>query len=156
MKKLLFVCSGNICRSPTAEGVFRHMMLKDGLSEQFHLDSCGIGPWHAGSPPDRRSISAAAGRGIDIGYIRARQITAADFRDFDLLLAMECQHQDRMKEMAPADAHGRIRMMLEPLADRMSGMEVPDPYYGGEEGFELVLDLMEEAYQAWMDKLNAS
>ena len=156
MKKLLFVCSGNICRSPTAEGVFRHLMLKDGTSESFHLDSCGIGPWHAGSPPDRRSIAAAEKRGIDIGYIRARQITSADFHDFDLLLAMECQHQDRLKELAPPEAHGRIRMLLEPLAERMSRMEVPDPYYGGEMGFELVLDLMQEAYVAWMDKLKTS
>src|SRR5690606_17999769 len=142
--RILFVCSGNICRSPTAQAVFRHLLMREAPDLRVEVDSAGIGDWHIGSPPDRRSQAAARRRGFDLSDLRARQITREDFRSFELILAMDAGHLDELQRQAPPDARERIRLFLE-FAEDCGRREVPDPYYGGEAGFEQVLDLVEEA-----------
>lgn len=152
MARILFVCTGNICRSPTAEGVFRHLAAQAGLGDAFETDSVGLGGWHVGEPPDSRSIRAAAGRGIDISDLRARQLIQADFADFDLLLAMDRGHYRELARRAPREHADRVRMFME-AADGRGAVEVPDPYYGGADGFEAVLDMIEDGNRAWLKKL---
>lgn len=139
--KVLFVCLGNICRSPTAEGVLRHKLLEAGLAEQVEVDSAGTGDWHVGKAPDTRTRQAALRRGYDLSLLRARQVSVEDFSRFDLVLAMDHSNLRDLK--------GLRRNGSEPdLFLRRYGLvpeEVPDPYYGGEEGFEEVLDLIEQA-----------
>ena len=142
MKSILFVCLGNICRSPMAEGVFRHVAGARGLA--LDVDSAGTSSWHIGNPPDERAQHAAAGRGIDISGLRARQVAPDDFERFDLVVAMDDANLARLRSLAPQDAHDRIRLFLD-FASGISVREVPDPYYGGEEGFDQVLDLIEAA-----------
>jgi low molecular weight protein-tyrosine phosphatase len=166
--RLLFVCLGNICRSPTAEGVMRALVRDAGLDEQIELDSAGLGSWHVGSPPDRRAAAAARVRGILLNG-RARTVTRADFEDFDLLLAMDSSNLRELRRMAP-DEHTRAKVRLlrefDP-ASRANGpeggargdpdvrdrdlslpepdLDVPDPYYGATGGFEEVLELVQAA-----------
>ncbi|MEO8889275.1 MAG: low molecular weight protein-tyrosine-phosphatase [Jatrophihabitantaceae bacterium] len=144
--RLLFVCMGNICRSPTAEAVMRHLVEQRGLSDEFELDSAGTGAWHAGSAPDRRATAAARERGIELTGA-ARQVSVADFEHFDLLLAMDQDNLDGLRQIAPPGSLARVRM----LAD----VEVPDPYYGGPHGFETVLDIIERACADLLDELHA-
>ena len=157
MVRLLFVCTGNICRSPTAEGVFRHIAAQTGHADSIATDSVGLGGWHVGDPPDPRSIEAAARRGIDISDLRARQFIQADFADFELLLAMDRGHYTELARRAPADHADRVRMYMEAAApggdSEPDAPDVPDPYYGGPNGFEHTLDMIEEGARAWFRKM---
>ena len=144
MVGVLFVCSGNICRSPTAEGVFRALVEGHGLADAVSVDSAGLGAWHVGEAPDGRAQAAARRRGIDLGRQRARQARAADFRRFDYVIAMDEGHRSGLARLCPPGEERRIRMFLE-FAPGAGRREVPDPYYGADDGFELVLDLVEAA-----------
>lgn len=141
--KVLFVCLGNICRSPTAEGVFRHYVEKAGLSDKVTIDSAGTADWHTGKAPDPRTIKAAAQRGYDLSVLRARQAVAEDFHTFDLILAMDDSNLENLQAIQPADGKAELALYL-PRFDQKP-RQVPDPYYGGEEGFEQVLDMLEQA-----------
>jgi len=139
------VCMGNICRSPTAEGVLRARLAAAGLADQVEVDSAGTHDYHVGAPPDHRSQDHAARRGIDLSTLRARQVCAADFERFDLLLAMDHDNLELLEEACPGP-HLRSRLGLLMAFDPEAGSEVvPDPYYGGAVGFERVLDLVESA-----------
>jgi protein-tyrosine phosphatase len=144
MKRVLFVCTGNICRSPTAEGIFRKLVRDAGLEQLVATDSAGTHDYHVGEPPDPRTLRAAALRGYDLAALRARQLTSGDFLRFDLLIAMDRGHQSMMTRLAPAAGAHKVRLMM-CYAGGTGYDEVPDPYYGGPDGFELVLDLLEEA-----------
>jgi protein-tyrosine phosphatase len=151
--RLLFVCLGNICRSPTAEGVMRHLLVEEGLAEAVEIDSAGTGDWHVGHEPDHRSAGAAAGRGIELTG-QARQVAHADFESYDLILAMDRSNHDDLLALAPdEDARERVRLLREydPEAVAADEFEVPDPYYGGDDGFEDVLDLVTRACQGLLD-----
>jgi protein-tyrosine phosphatase len=142
--RVLFVCMGNICRSPTAEGVFRQALHAHGGS--IEIDSAGTHDYHVGEPPDRRAIAAAQRRGIDLSGLRARQVSDEDFARFDLVLAMDRDNLDLLQRRAPAQYQERIKLVMEFAPDAYT-REVPDPYYGGAKGFEEVLDLLEKAAQ---------
>lgn len=142
MVRVLFVCTGNICRSPTAEGVFRHLVRAAGLSADIGSDSAGTTDYHKGEPPDRRSQSAARARGVDLSDLRARRVTAEDFRRFDYVLAMDEGHLRQLRRMAPADGTAEVRLFMD-YAPGAAAREVPDPYYGDAGQFEVVLDLVE-------------
>lgn len=150
--RVLFVCTGNICRSPTAEGVFRHVVAEAGLVDRFHVDSAGTHGYHVGDPPDARSIAHARRRGYDLSALRARQFTAADYADFDLLLAMDRGHLTIMRRLAPAPDRDRARLFLGCVPE--CGIDdVPDPYYGDERDFVQALDLIERGSRALLDAL---
>tara|TARA_R110002110_G_scaffold66978_1_gene183142 strand:+ start:243691 stop:244182 length:492 start_codon:yes stop_codon:yes gene_type:complete len=144
VKRVLFVCLGNICRSPTAHGVFTALVAERGLAGHVEVDSCGTGNWHVGSTPDERSIEAAAERGYDLRNLVARQVSLADFDTFDYVLAMDRTNLAHLEAMAPKDFVGHLGLFM-PFADAADTDEVPDPYYGGENGFAEVLDLVEAA-----------
>lgn len=146
MNRVLFVCLGNICRSPMAEGVFRRAAEVRGLLPLLEIDSAGTGAWHIGNPPDARARDAAAQRGIDISGQRARQVGPEDFEVFDLIVAMDRSNLASLARMAPPDLRSKIRLFLD-FAPDAGADEVPDPYYGGEDGFTLALDLIENAAQ---------
>lgn len=149
---VLFVCLGNICRSPTAEGVFRARLRASPLSTRVRVDSAGTGGWHVGKAPDARACAAALKRGYDLSALRARQVTADDFHRFDYLLAMDADNLAALQEMAPAARRNRAALLLD-LLPTGSVREVPDPYYGGDAGFEHVLDLLESASDALLARL---
>lgn len=144
--KVLFVCLGNICRSPTAEGVFRHKLRAAGLEDCVQVDSAGTGDWHIGKAPDSRTRQAALRRGYDLSMQRARQVEAADFQRFDLILAMDKSNLRNLEALRPGDARADLDLYLRRFDLALD--EVPDPYYGGEDGFEQVLDLIEQASDA--------
>lgn len=146
MKKthVLFVCLGNICRSPTAEGVFRRLVQERQLEAAITIDSAGTGDWHIGRPADMRAAKAALTRGYDLSALRARQAVAEDFYHFDYILAMDSANLNNLRELAPDDYAGHLGLFLE-FSGQDRYTEVPDPYYGGDQGFELVLDLIEDA-----------
>ena len=155
-QKLLFVCLGNICRSPAAEGVFLHLLNERGLSDSFVVDSAGTGGWHTGNPADQRMQAAAARRGIQLPS-RARQISLDDLSEFDLILTMDDANLAAVQSLvreAGRRATATVRPMLS-YAQRFSEAEVPDPYYGGESGFEHVLDLLEDACSNLLDELSS-
>ncbi len=139
---VLFVCTGNICRSPTAEGVFRLAVARAGLLEHVHIASAGTHGYHCGEPPDRRATLAARARGYDIASVRARQVERADFERFHWILALDEVNLRFLAGLRPGDYQGHLGLLLE-LAPQLGMREVPDPYYGGNEGFEQVLDLLE-------------
>ena len=141
---MLFVCMGNICRSPTAEGVFRHLLEQQGMTGQVMTDSAGTHDYHIGAPPDLRAQAAAARRGYDLSTLRARQVTPADFERFDYVLAMDEANLRELLPLCPDASRDRLRLFLE-FAEEVERRDVPDPYYGGEQGFEDVLDLVENA-----------
>jgi protein-tyrosine phosphatase len=141
---VLFVCLGNICRSPTAHGVFQHKVSAAGVGHRIAIDSCGTGNWHAGEPPDVRATVAASGRGYDLRSLRARQITAQDFQQFEYILAMDETNLNAVQALALSNYAGQLGLFLD-YAPGLSERAVPDPYYGGEEGFDEVLDLVEAA-----------
>ena len=150
--KILMVCLGNICRSPTAEGVFRHRLSARGLQDRFHVDSAGTGDWHVGNPPDRRAQLAAASRGFDISMLRARQVQPDDTATFDYLIAMDRgNHRDLVRLAGENHAH-KVRLFME-FADIDTPDEVPDPYYGGDQGFDQVIDLIEAASDGLIEHL---
>jgi len=144
MVKVLFVCLGNICRSPSAEGVFRDLLVKKGLTSQIIADSAGTSDWHVGGPPDERAQKAAAIRGVDISTLQARQVIAKDFIQFDYVLAMDRSNYAKLQQICPPGYEDRLHMFLSFFNDSPEE-EVPDPYYGGPAGFDYVLDLIEEA-----------
>jgi protein-tyrosine phosphatase len=140
---VLFICLGNICRSPTAEGVFRRLATEAGLEDRIVVDSAGTGDYHIGSPPDERACEVAARRGYDLAALRARQVSRTDFEAFDYILAMDEQNMRVLKRLAPKEHAHKVRLFTE-FSSRPTPA-VPDPYGGGPEGFELVLDLVEDA-----------
>ena len=142
--RLLFICLGNICRSPMAEGMFRHVANEEGVGHLLKIDSAGMGDWHKGEAPDARAQSAALERGVDISGQASRKVELEDFDDFDLVLAMDASNISDLLEIAPHDARHKIRRFLE-YAPHMGVEDVPDPYYGGPEGFGHALDLIEAA-----------
>ena len=146
MVKVLFVCLGNICRSPTAEGVFRHLVQQLSYDDRIQIDSAGTHAYHVGEPPDTRAQQAAARRGIDLSGLRGRQALAADFERFDYVLAMDQDNFDNLLAICPAGLEHKLRLFLE-FAPERTEREVPDPYFGGASGFDRVLDMIEEASQ---------
>lgn len=153
MKSVLFVCLGNICRSPTAEGVFRRRAEQRGLLAGLDVDSAGTGDWHVGKAPDPRAREAAATRGYDLSSLRARQVRVSDFDQYDLILAMDQDNFSDLAAMQPTDGKARLQLFLEYAG--MPGAEVPDPYYGGQRGFDQVLDLVEKACDGLLDALES-
>lgn len=148
--RVLFVCAGNICRSPLAEGIFRHLADEAGRGGEFDIDLAGTGSWHQGERPDRRSIAVAAGHGIDISDQRARRIASADFGRFDLILAMDQDNLKNLRKAAPADALGKLHL-FNALA-LGSNKEIPDPYYGDREDFEAVYTMLLAGCSALLPK----
>jgi len=144
MVKVLFVCLGNICRSPTAEGVFRKIVVEANLDQEIQIDSAGTHAYHVGEPPDRRAQDTAARRGIDISGLRGRRATIADLDEFDYVLAMDRENLQNLLAMAQEHQRDRIRLFLE-FAPELEEKEVPDPYFGGPSGFDRVLDMVEDA-----------
>ena len=152
---VLFVCTGNICRSPTAEGVFRALAERRGVLGDLRIDSAGTHDYHAGEAPDPRAIEHAARRGYDLKPLRARRFTERDFREFGWILAMDRGHLRLLGSVAPADAAARLQLFLEHSA-RWRSLDVPDPYYGGPQGFETVLDMVEETSARLLEAVLAS
>ncbi len=149
---VLFVCMGNICRSPTAEGVFRKLVADAGLDEKIHIESAGTHAYHSDEPADRRAQAAAARRGFDLADIRARRVSATDFTEFDLILAMDSLNLATLQDRAGEDCTSSIRLFLE-FSESARETEVPDPYYGGTAGFERVLDIVEIAAEGLLQHL---
>ncbi|MEJ2618948.1 MAG: low molecular weight phosphotyrosine protein phosphatase [Candidatus Thiodiazotropha sp.] len=150
--KVLFVCMGNICRSPTAQGVFRDIVEKSGLDDQIGTDSAGTIDYHAGGKPDRRARETANKRGIDLNDLRARQVTVADFEQFDYVLAMDHSNYEDLKALCPPGEAHRLHLFMD-FAPNRTEQEVPDPYYGGAAGFENVFDMVEEASQGLLSHI---
>jgi len=150
MTKVLFVCMGNICRSPTAHGVFRKLIAEAGLEQTVHVDSAGTHSYHVGEPPDVRAQQAARRRGVEIADLRARQVTVEDFSEYDLILAMDWENLAYLQQMSPR-AHKHKLQLLMRFAGEHDAAIVPDPYYGGPEGFNLVLDYVEDACQGLIE-----
>ncbi len=150
--KVLMVCLGNICRSPTAEGVFTHVVNKAGLSDKIHIDSAGTHAYHVGEPPDERAQLHAKKRGIDLSQQRARRVNAEDFAVYDFILAMDHENLRNLQAMCPPDARHKVQLFLDFAPGRQES-QVPDPYYGGAQGFEFVLDLVEEASQGLLSHI---
>jgi protein-tyrosine phosphatase len=150
--RILFVCMGNICRSPTAEGVFRRHVELYAPDLHVVVDSAGTHAFHSGEPPDPRACRAAESRGIDLSRSRARRVADEDFTRFDLIVAMDKLNLTTLREQCVPDLHDRIRLLLE-FTDRVGDLDVPDPYYGGAAGFERVLDLVEEGSRGLLEHL---
>lgn len=144
MVKVLFVCMGNICRSPTAQGVFESLVQREGLAQQVAIDSAGTHAYHVGEPPDARAQQAAKRRGVDLSTQRARKVREEDFFEYDYVLAMDRDNYAALREICHPDYEERLRLFLE-FAPHLGEKDVPDPYYGGAQGFERVLDLIEAA-----------
>lgn len=150
--KVLFVCMGNICRSPTAEGVFRDLVKRSGMNEAIHIDSAGTHAYHIGKSPDPRASATAAQRGYDLSTLRGRQVEQQDFLVFDYILAMDEDNLSNLKRICPAGQEHKVGLFLE-HSQNFSQREVPDPYYGGKQGFEHVLDLVEDAARGLLQRL---
>lgn len=153
MTRVLFVCLGNICRSPTAHGVFQQMVDNAGLNEKIHVDSAGTAAWHIGKSPDSRSTEHARLRGYDLSPLRARQAVAADFDQFDYVLAMDKENLSNLQDICPNGAKSAPQLFLYEFSRKFNELEVPDPYYGGEAGFEQVLDLVEDACEGLLSDI---
>jgi len=149
---VLFVCTGNICRSPTAEAIFRKLAADAGMAGAVTTDSAGTHGYHVGEPPDPRAQAAAAKRGYDLSALRARTIESADFQRFDLILAMDQEHHAILSRIAGSSAGHKLKLMMS-YARRFEERDVPDPYYGGPHGFERVLDLLEDAVKGLLESL---
>lgn len=149
---VLFVCMGNICRSPTAQGVFENLVQRSGLAEVIRIDSAGTHAYHIGNQPDSRSQQAALGRGVDLSKQRARQVQTTDFSDFDYVLAMDLHNLQALQRFAQAQQAKNLQLFME-FASRWREREVPDPYYGGSQGFERVLDMIEDASEGLLEHL---
>ncbi|MCI1193772.1 low molecular weight phosphotyrosine protein phosphatase [Calidifontimicrobium sp. SYSU G02091] len=153
--RVLMVCMGNICRSPTAEAVLRTQAALRGLARRVEVDSAGTHGWHAGEPPDPRAQAHGARRGYDLAPLRARRVQATDFGRFDLILAMDRDNLAHLLELRPPGAGARVELLMR-FARRHAVDEVPDPYYGAADGFERVLDLVEDACEGLLDHLCAT
>ncbi len=151
--KVLFVCMGNICRSPTAHGVFQSLVNEQGLTDSILVESAGTHSYHIGSPPDQRSQAAAQSRGIDLSGLRARRFVASDFIDFDYLLGMDRTNLADMLALKPDETDATVKLMLT-YSDRFEQREVPDPYFG-EGGFEQVFDMIDDAARGWLHHLRS-
>ncbi|WP_295810799.1 low molecular weight protein-tyrosine-phosphatase [uncultured Nitratireductor sp.] len=149
---ILFVCLGNICRSPLAEGVFRSVVSERGREAEFLIDSAGTGAWHAGNTPDPRSMEIARRFGVDISAQRARQVAADDFARFDLLLGMDRNNVRTLRERAPAGNADNIHLFLDYAEGRI--IDIPDPYYGGDDGFASVYQTIREASETLLSRLD--
>jgi protein-tyrosine phosphatase len=149
---ILFVCMGNICRSPTAEGVFRYYAEQAGLADRLHIDSAGTHAYHVGEPADHRARAAAERRGMSLDGIRARRVSAHDYEYFDYIIAMDEDNLAHLRNEAPEEHGAQLHLFLEFAAG--SETEVPDPYYGGSAGFERVLDLVEDASRGLLETLS--
>lgn len=152
MVKVLFVCMGNICRSPTAHGVFRKMIDDQSLGHLIEVDSAGTHAYHVGEAPDPRAQEAAWRRGVDLSPLRARKVKAADFEIFDYVLAMDDDNYQQLEMICPDGHEHKLRLFLD-FATGMQEREVPDPYYGGASGFERILDLVEAAAEGLLDEI---
>ncbi len=153
--KILFVCLGNICRSPTAEGVFRRLLEEEAPELMVEVDSAGTHAYHAGEPPDRRSQTAALNRGVDLSTQRSRVVVDGDFDSFDLILAMDETNLDELERRCPPEQHERLGLLM-PYADDLGLTALPDPYYGGASGFERVLDLVEAAARGLLEHVRVN
>ena len=149
---VLFVCMGNICRSPTAEGVFRHLVQQEGLTDEIHIDSAGTHAYHVGEQPDHRAQQTARSRGIDLSKQQARKVHHDDFEYFDYVLAMDNDNHAILASICPPDNDDCISLFLD-FADSRTESEVPDPYYGGPQGFEHVFDLVEDASRGLLEDI---
>lgn len=152
MVRVLFVCLGNICRSPTAEGVFRKLVREHKLELQMEIDSAGTHAYHIGEAPDERAQAACARRGIDISRLRGRRAVAGDIEKFDYVLAMDRENYENLLEICPPGLESRIRLFME-FASSRAEQEVPDPYFGGAGGFDRVLDMIEDAAQGLLEEI---
>lgn len=155
MIRVLFVCTGNICRSPTGEAVLRQQVAQRGWSDRIEVDSAGVADYHVGEPPDHRSQAHAARRGLDLSGLRARQVGLADFSQFDWLLALDRGHLAALRAQCPPALRSRVCLLMDFAPDHPL-REVPDPYYGGAQGFEQVLDMIELACRGFLDQLSMS
>lgn len=153
--RVLFVCLGNICRSPTAEGVFRKLVVEEGLVEYIEIDSAGTHAYHIGKEPDQRAQAAARRRGVDLSGLRGRQAVREDIERFDYVLAMDCENHEHLLAICPQGLEDKIRLFLE-FAPHRAEREVPDPYYGGHAGFDRVLDMVEEAARGLLADIRAT
>lgn len=155
INRILFVCLGNICRSPAAEGIFLHLICQQGLADKFFVDSAGTGGWHAGSPPDHRMLAAAERRGIHLPSL-ARKIQPSDLRDFDMIITMDSRNTSAVQSMA-AKCPGELNLpsveLITTYARNFQELDIPDPYYGGPRGFEYVLDLLEDSCGGLLESL---
>jgi protein-tyrosine phosphatase len=152
MVKVLFVCMGNICRSPTAEGVFRHLVKQASAEQLIHIDSAGTHAYHIGEQPDRRSQATALTRNIDMSSQRARKVCANDFEEFDYILAMDKDNLQGLLELCPPHLQDKVALFMT-YGESFNEDEVPDPYYGGADGFEHVFDLVEDASRGLLKKI---
>ncbi|MCK6407368.1 MAG: low molecular weight phosphotyrosine protein phosphatase [Rhodocyclaceae bacterium] len=152
MIKVLFVCMGNICRSPTAEGIFRQMLREHGLDGRIEVDSAGTHGYHVGESPDPRTQRAAAARGYDLSSIRARKVAPGDLEYFDLVLAMDKSNLEALRHMSPPQFMNRLQLFMS-YARNFDDEEVPDPYYGLGHGFDLVIDMVEDASAGLVEEL---
>ena len=152
MVNVLFVCLGNICRSPSAEGVFRACVERDGLANRIAVDSAGTGDWHVGNPPDPRAQAAAKRRGVDLSGLRARAARSADFHHFDYVLAMDHENLAHLARICPPGREDRLALFLD-FAPALGQRHVPDPYYGGAQGFPHVYHIVEESVQGLLDHI---
>ena len=154
MTSILVVCTGNICRSPTGEGVLRHLARERGLDGRVVVRSAGTHDYHVGECPDSRTLDHASRRGYDLSAQRAMQVSRQHFQEYDYILAMDRGHLRQLRAIAPAGSRARLGLFLDASA-RWKGEDIPDPYYGGAEGFEQVLDMVEEAANRWLDIIAA-
>ena len=154
MIKVLFICMGNICRSPTAEGVFRFLLRQHGLGASVEVDSAGTHGYHVGESPDPRTQRAAASRGYDLSTIRARKVAPQDLEYFDLILAMDKNNLQALQRMCPPQLAGRLRLFMS-YARNFDDEEVPDPFYGLGHGFDLVIDMVEDASMGLIQELKS-
>ena len=150
--RVLFVCMGNICRSPTAEAVFKHHLVKSGLAREVYADSAGTHDYHVGDPPDARAQEAARKRGYDMNALRGRLVTYEDLMEFDYVLAMDEINLQHLRRNCLSEHRNKLRLLTE-FSDKFSGSEIPDPYYGGPRGFDTVLDMIEGSVQGLIAQL---
>lgn len=155
---VLFVCLGNICRSPTAHGIFERLVREAGLEGSIAVDSAGTGDWHIGRPPDQRSHQAALARGVDISHLRARQVTVADFDHYQYILAMDRSNLEALQRLKPSGYGGHLGLFLAFASDRdgETSDEVPDPYHGGDDDFQRVYELILQASQGLLEHIRSA